>query len=219
MSSPLSCVRAKRQPHSVGLSGTFAANPKKVDSPEELEKMCVKRDPAHPGYCLTAWCPTGWTRVSAARHVIHFHRMNECCGMAGGAPFHFLFRGSDLNAPTGLRHPKFRAATNGGAASFAIFKGCVFASSIPLCAVTGRIIGYLFHCQRLFVPAGERCQVCGRRYDRCADCLIFKSRQVTEHEKWPRTPRFKLRHGSAVCSPASCLQRIVARPKPTVQPR
>ena len=37
--------------------------------------MCVKGDPAPWGKLCDSVVPTGWTRVSAARHVIHFHRI------------------------------------------------------------------------------------------------------------------------------------------------
>jgi hypothetical protein len=37
--------------------------------------MYVKRDPAPWGKLSDSLVPTGWTRVSAARHVVHFHRM------------------------------------------------------------------------------------------------------------------------------------------------
>jgi hypothetical protein len=60
----------------VGLRRNFAANPKNVDSPEEPEKMRVKRDPS-PGIKLRdSLLPTGWTHVSAFRHLIHLHRLN-----------------------------------------------------------------------------------------------------------------------------------------------
>jgi hypothetical protein len=61
-------------PHSVGLRGNFVANSKNVGSPEEPEKMCVKRDPAPRGKLCDSVVPNGLDKVSAARHVIYYHR-------------------------------------------------------------------------------------------------------------------------------------------------
>jgi hypothetical protein len=76
-------VRAKRHPHSVGLRGNFAANPENVDSPEEPEKMCVKRDPAPRGKLCDSVVPNGLDKVSAARHPFHFHRTKGILRDAG----------------------------------------------------------------------------------------------------------------------------------------
>ena len=45
--------------------------------------MCVKGDPAPWGKLCDSVVPTGWTRVSAARHVIHFHRIKGMLRDAG----------------------------------------------------------------------------------------------------------------------------------------